>query len=477
MLAAQLPGDARVRDVRSGPRPRAGDETTRQHGLERPGPRDRGRGSERPRGMDRTFPPRSLELARSPERLPRRSRPRRRRQVRRARDPPRGSSPRAGRPPEAPSRAARNRASSPTASPNEPAWRVANDPVLMETDGGDAHANQGVPREDAMMDEDGDEADDFLLAEDAPRSASAPEPEIDVVVHLTAPDAETLPPHADTLDDTPHDIRTCVTCGLDLEEQPDVPLPPDPEGERPARVVGRWLGRCERGCATALCGPCLTARATTVLQRATRRLEVIVSGLGTGYTMMDEDDAPDAPDARTPVVPCPRGEGGGDEGDADRGPLDGARRRRECGAALRGAPLTEAEDETHKLWASAATEALFAAAAARAFAPKDAVAPGGARATRPGTRRVARRRRRKLTIRIPSPRRFRFRRTRASRVVRTATAAPRWSSCPLRRRPRGGSWRSATPSRADGSPARLSNTSTRVGTDAVCAPRTFAETA
>ena len=103
--------------------------------------------------------------------------------------------------------------------------------------------------------------------------------------------------------------------------------------------------------------------------------------------------------------------------------------------------------------------------------------PGGARATRPGTRRVARRRRRKLTIRIPSPRRFRFRRTRASRVVRTATAAPRWSSCPLRRRPRGGSWRSATPSRADGSPARLSNTSTRVGTDAVCAPRTFAETA
>ena len=289
--------------------------------------------------------------------------------------PPRGSSPRAGRPPEAPSRAARNRASSPTASPNEPAWRVANDPVLMETDGGDAHANQGVPREDAMMDEDGDEADDFLLAEDAPRSASAPEPEIDVVVHLTAPDAETLPPHTDTLDDTPHDIRTCVTCGLDLEEQPDVPLPPDPDGERPARVVGRWLGRCERGCATALCGPCLTARATTVLQRATRRLEVIVSGLGTGYTMMDEDDAPDAPDARTPVVPCPRGEEGGDEGDADRGPPDGARRRRECGAALRGAPFTEAEDETHKLWASAATEALFAAAAARAFAPEDADAP------------------------------------------------------------------------------------------------------
>ena len=75
----------------------------------------------------------------------------------RATPPPRGSSPRAGRPPEAPSRAARNRASSPTASPNEPAWRVANDPVLMETDGGDAHANQGVPREDAMMDEDGDE--------------------------------------------------------------------------------------------------------------------------------------------------------------------------------------------------------------------------------------------------------------------------------------------------------------------------------
>ena len=89
MLAAQLPSDARVRDVRSGPRPRPGDETTRQHGLERPGPRDRGRGSERPRGMDRTFPPRSLELARSPERLPRRFRPRRRRQVRRARAPPR----------------------------------------------------------------------------------------------------------------------------------------------------------------------------------------------------------------------------------------------------------------------------------------------------------------------------------------------------------------------------------------------------
>ena len=134
-----------------------------------PAPRP-GAGLRRPRGMDRTFPPRSLELARSPERLPRRSRPRRRRQVRRARAPPRGSSPRAGRPPEAPSRAARNRASSPTASPNEPAWRVANDPVLMETDGGDAHANQGVPREDAMMDEDGDEADDFLLAEDAPRA-------------------------------------------------------------------------------------------------------------------------------------------------------------------------------------------------------------------------------------------------------------------------------------------------------------------
>ena len=192
--------------------------------------------------MDRTFPPRSLELARSPERLPRRSRPRRRRQVRRARDPPPGILPSRGSTPEAPSRAARNRASSPTASPNEPAWRVANDPVLMETDGGDAHANQGVPREDAMMDEDGDEADDFLLAEDAPRSASAPEPEIDVVVHLTAPDAETLPPHADTLDDTPHDIRTCVTCGLDLEEQPDVPLPPDPDGERPrASSGGGWV--------------------------------------------------------------------------------------------------------------------------------------------------------------------------------------------------------------------------------------------
>ena len=63
----------------------------------------------------------------------------------------------------------------------------------METDGGDAHANQGVPREDAMMDEDGDEADDFLLAEDAPRSASAPEPEIDVVVTSRPPTRKPYP--------------------------------------------------------------------------------------------------------------------------------------------------------------------------------------------------------------------------------------------------------------------------------------------
>ena len=296
----------------------------------------------------------------------------------------RGGSPSpAGHPPDPP---AGNRASSPNASPTEPAWRVADDPVLTETDGGDAHANQGVPREDAMMDEDGDEAGDFLYAEDAPRRVGAPEPP--VVVDLTGPDADTQTLTLDTvaLDGTPHDVRACVTCGLDLEEQPDVPLPPDPDDERPKDVVGRWLGRCERGCAAALCGPCLTARATTVLQRATRRLEVIISGLGTGYTMMDEDDAPDAPDARTPVVPCPCAASGDGDGDGD-----GRRRRgRECGAALRGAPLTEAEDETHKSWASAATEALFAAAAARAFAPKDpgadpsgvasGVAPGAAEA-------------------------------------------------------------------------------------------------
>ena len=255
-----------------------------------------------------------------------------------------------------------------------------------------------------------------------------------------------------------------------------MPLPPDPDGERPARVVGRWLGRCERGCATALCGPCLTARATTVLQRATRRLEVIVSGLGTGYTMMDEDDARTLPTRANPGRPVSarrrrrRRRRRGSRPTRRRPSPSRVRRGASRSAANRGG------GRNAQVVGVGGDGALFAAAAARLRAegrgrpgrgPSDASGDSPSRA--PASAEADDSHSEPATVPIPTD-------ARLARCPNRDCGAP-VELLPPSAPPPGGSWRSATPSRADGSPARLSNTSTRVGTDAVCAPRTFAETA
>ena len=163
------------------------------------------------------------------------------------------------------------------------------EPVLVET-AAPGFENQGVAKTDVVVDEDGDAANDFLLADPDPAER----------VDLAARKKKNPNPRGGGC--------FCASCGLDVSGQPDVPLPPlkkeDPP--RPETEVGRWLGRCEGGCEVALCGPCATAMTTPALAAATTKLEAVISGLGTGYTELGGDDDPEGADARDPPVRCPR---------------------------------------------------------------------------------------------------------------------------------------------------------------------------
>ena len=263
--------------------------------------------------------------------------------------------------------------------------------VLVET-AAPGFADQGVAKTDVFVDEDGDAANDFFLADpvpvpkkarDAKTREEAPEKGAgeeagDAKPPVTAASSreETKTPSDDPLGTKikEHSVRACASCALDVSGQPDVPLPPLAKGDPPRaeHEVGRWLGWCEDGCAVALCGPCATARVTPALAAATSRLEAVISGLGTGYTKLGEDDDPEGAAARDPPVRCPcwvsaspfetvSGARGGEEGKR-RG------RARRCASRLVAPPFAEAEKETHQTWAMAATEALFAARDSRIFA-------------------------------------------------------------------------------------------------------------
>jgi hypothetical protein len=231
------------------------------------------------------------------------------------------------------------------------------EPVLIETVA-PGFENQGVAKTDVVVDEDGDAANDFLLADPDPA-----EREINLAARKKNPNKN-------------GGGCFCASCGLDVSSQPDVPLPPlkkeDPP--RPETEVGRWLGRCEGGCEVALCGPCATAMTTPALAAATTKLEAVISGLGTGYTELGEDDDPEGADARDPPVRCPRvvlKKGRNSKG------------AKRCASRLTAPPLAEAEKETYQIWATAATEALFAARDSRMFHGDDAGGAGTLSAEQP----------------------------------------------------------------------------------------------
>ena len=276
-------------------------------------------------------------------------------------------------------------------------------PVLFETALPDArNANQGVSKTDVAMDEDGDAADDFLFAENDPKEGKKRGCSTNGIhggegggvndsVDLTAED-ETKESDSVAARDTSRrriwtdaDVQDskCVSCGLRLADQPDVPLPVLTKADhpRPDTEVGRWLGFCERECAVALCGPCVTARVTPVLAAATTRLEKVVSGLGTGYTKLDVLDDPYGERERDPPVKCPcrvgglggttRGKGltkSSEKTKDEKGVKSVKEKSPRCGARLVDPPFAEAETETHKTWAATATEAFFAGKDSRAFA-------------------------------------------------------------------------------------------------------------
>ena len=162
------------------------------------------------------------------------------------------------------------------------------------------------------MDEDGDAANDFFLAdsdpdisrEDFQTSAPRDEGEEDsrggpsqTSPSLKKPEAEKKKTHS---------VRACASCALDVSAQPDVPLPAlakdDPP--RPDTEVGRWLGWCEDGCATARAARRDGERDAGARRRDDALLEAVVSGLGTGYTALGEDDDPEGAAARSSAETC-----------------------------------------------------------------------------------------------------------------------------------------------------------------------------
>ena len=212
---------------------------------------------------------------------------------------------------------------------------------------------------------------------------------------------------------------------------------------------------------------------------ATTRLEAVVSGLGTGYTALGEDDDPEGAAARDPFVRCPcvrvgKGKRGGLGGGAER-EEKGARR---CASRLLAPPFAEAERETHQIWAMAATEALFAARDSRMFASSPSLSdpPGGASIFRDGGSPSARGSPRgdPMDADATDPRR-------TDDAAEEETAArERFAICPnfscaarvlLSRRRRCGMaartwWLSATPPHRGGSRARRSYTGTPRGSGA-----------
>ena len=253
------------------------------------------------------------------------------------------------------------------------------DPVLIETNE-EGHANQGVSKTDGTIDEDGDAANDFLFADEAPTVKGTNLTNTNQVDHVgdtmdTVIDLTDIDLTHGTEQDKVSNVWTenliqsasCATCGLCLSDQPDVPLPILTK-EDPPRLeteVGRWLGWCEKGCAVAMCGPCCQNRVTPVLRKATMKLEAVVSGLGTGYTKLYVADDPYGTLGMDPPVKCPclRVKGGHNNVKSAKTKKKGS----SCSARLLNPLFAEAEPEVHKTWAMTATEAFFAAKDSRAF--------------------------------------------------------------------------------------------------------------
>ena len=212
------------------------------------------------------------------------------------------------------------------------------DPVLEECPHGTV---QGVPDTDTVVDEDGDEANDFLYADPPPPSFAG-------FVDLTLEDRVANDDDDDDDDDETSSagvIRAsptmrCAGCRADVRGRPDVAA----ASWRVDPGVGRWRGRCAGGggrggrrrpCAVVLCGACLGERATRALTAATRALTTGNDG--------DEKSAPGDGDGGgvgggVPAIACPTG----------------------CGGRLVDAPVAEAGDpDVYNAWAAAATDALL----------------------------------------------------------------------------------------------------------------------
>ena len=228
----------------------------------------------------------------------------------------------------------------------------AEDPILEECPRGTV---QGVPDTATVVDEDGDEANDFIYADPPPPSFAG---FVDLTLEdrdgdeyegddwdgarpstsaSTAVRADEIP-SADVVRASRRAMR-CVGCRADVRGAPDVAA----ASWRAHPGVGRWRGRCaaggggERGgegrrpCEVVLCGACLGERATRALTAATRALTTANDGDG-----VDEGEV--GVGGGAPAIPCPTG----------------------CGGRLVYAPVAEAGDpEVYNAWAAAATEALL----------------------------------------------------------------------------------------------------------------------
>ena len=243
------------------------------------------------------------------------------------------------------------------------------DPILEECRHGTV---QGVPDTDTVVDEDGDEANDFLYADPPPPSFAG---FVDLTLedrvandscgsideHLANASTAVVPsemPSADAIRASP--TMRCVGCRADVRGRPDVAA----ASWRVEPGVGRWRGRCDKGnlgrsggrrpCAVVLCGACLGERATRALTTATRALRTTAND-GDG---VDEGEV--GVGGGAPAIACPTG----------------------CGGTLVDAPVAEAGDpETYNAWAAAATEALLG------VGPEGrGDAGGGTKSRHPGTK-------------------------------------------------------------------------------------------
>ena len=217
--------------------------------------------------------------------------------------------------------------------------KVPQDPVLVECTG-DGPV-QGVPQTDTVVDEDGDEANDFLYADPPPPSFAG-------FVDLTLEETPSRSAGANvnvnaslnaSLNASQSLLNRCVGCGADVTGRPDI----DAASWLANPGVGKWRGRCVGGwksnrgsnCAVVLCGACLGERATRALVLATNGLARHRDNDG------DTDLGPTEEDGGVPAIGCPMG----------------------CGGRLEHAPVAEAGDPSaYEAWATAATDALLGTA-------------------------------------------------------------------------------------------------------------------